>query len=164
MRCSRVPLDTNHSFTHTFNVIWLAPLHKKGGSKLWEVTLQSHSSKCKTYTPHVHFVCLVQCALRNVLIWLCSVQRYCVQMHCVRRCCVQRCSRFVKHVRTTRGSAASPSRLAAALGGNGGMGGGIQIYNYLAKSHLWGVMYDSVYFNDIMYYKQSDRAGTSLMA
>ena len=39
--------------------------------------------------------------------------------------------------------------------------GGIQIYNYLAKSHLWGVMYDTVYFNDIMYYIQSDRAGTS---
>ena len=120
----RGPVHTCHSFNHTFNVIWLAPLQKKGGSKLWEVTLRSHSSKCKTYTPPVHFVCIVQCALRNVLIWLCSVQRYCVQMHCVRRCCVQRCSRFVKHVRTTRGSAASPSRLAAALGGNGGAGGG----------------------------------------
>ena len=47
-------------------------------------------------------------------------------------------------------------------GGKRGDGrGGIQIYNYLAKSHLWGVMYDTVYFNDIMYYIQSDRAGTS---
>ena len=121
----RGPVHTCHSFNHTFNVIWLAPLHKKGGSKLWEVTLRSHSSKCKTYTPHVHFVCIVQCALRNVLIWLCSVQRYCVQLRCVRRCCVQRCSRFVKHVRTTRGLCRLSQPPSCCSGGKrrGGWGG-----------------------------------------